>query len=371
MSILMRQDNNKNETISFGVHFSDSKEHFYNAFVRLMQQDEKILRDFLTYPLDFFSNNNSFTLAEASHTLHNNWKDTLRRFGKDTSEISNVSIKLDTCFGELSFDKLMKIDRIPKFALAINTAIGFGVLVHVSDYSRVKNSEVDYEFEYFNGDIDGVGYGNLDNQSWRKEKAERLVKELQSILVQVGSNLPLQSMSVLDMGAGYGHFLHELKKIGSTVYGLDISKHASQVARDKFGISISQQTISEFSKLNKEKFHLVTMWDYIEHLDNPLDDLFQTYNILHNGGYLLIKTPSLNALEFEVFGSYYHSLKREHLNYFSPNSLTQLLNVSGFQLKMKYGISHMFQGLLAGNLTSLAVANGKESDFLLIAQKKS
>ena len=113
------------------------------------------------------------------------------------------------------------------------------------------------------------------------------------------------------------------------------------------------------------------MWDYIEHPDDPLADLRHCYEILSEAGYLVIKTPNVLALEFDVFEGYYHSLKQEHLNYFSPNSLTQLLNMAGFELKMKYGISHMFQGLLDGALTGLAIANGKESDILLIAQKKS
>ena len=371
MMVTMQKNSIKNEIISLGKNFSDSNEHYNNAILRLMQVEEDILNSFFSCPLNLLYSDKNFSLAEASEALQKNWTDTLRLFNRDNSDIRQESVELDSCFGKIYFDKFIKIVRNPEYSIALNSIIGFGVLVHTLDYSRVKNFETFYESEYFEGDIDGVGYGDLSNQQWRTDKAERLVKELRSILVQIGSNLPLESMTVLDVGAGYGQFLSELKKTGSRVFGLDISEHASKIAKAKFEISIHQNTVGEFSKISSEKFDLITMWDYIEHPDDPLADLRHCYEILSEAGYLVIKTPNVLALEFDVFEGYYHSLKQEHLNYFSPNSLTQLLNMAGFELKMKYGISHMFQGLLDGALTGLAIANGKESDILLIAQKKS
>jgi len=367
----MKKNKIENEVVSFGINFTDTREHYNNAILRLMQMEEDILDSFFSSPLNFFYSGKNFSLMVASEALKKNWTDTLRLFGREYSDIQHVNIELDSCFGKINFDKIIKLARNPKYTIAINSEIGFGVLVNTSDYSRVKNFETNYESEYFEGDIDGVGYGDLNNQFWRIEKAKRLVKELRSILIQIGCKIPIESMNVLDVGAGYGQFLNELKKTGSKVAGLDISEHAARTAKNKFEIAIHQQTVDEFSKVHNEKFHLITMWDYIEHPDDPLTDLQYCYEILCEGGYLVIKTPNVLALEFEVFGGYYHSLKQEHLNYFSPNSLTQLLNMAGFELKMKYGISHMFKGLLAGSLTGLAIANGMESDFLLIAQKKS
>jgi 2-polyprenyl-3-methyl-5-hydroxy-6-metoxy-1,4-benzoquinol methylase len=336
-----------------------------------MQMDEDVLNSFFAQPLSFLKDKSYFALEEAIKVLQQNWIDTLRLFSRKDPEIFPVSLELDSCFGRTSFDRFVKIARNPRYGVAINSATGFGVLVHSRDYSRVKNSETDYESEYFQGGKDGIGYGNLDNQEWRSEKAERLVREVRAILGQVGSKIPLESMSALDVGSGYGQFLNELKKIGSKVSGLDISEHAAAAAKNKFQIATHQKNIEEFTRECEEKFDLITMWDYIEHPDDPLQDLLDCSKLLSEGGYLVIKTPNILALEFDVFGGFYHSLKQEHLNYFSPNSLTQLLNMAGFELRMKYGISHLFQGLNTGSLTSLAIANGKESDILLIAQKKS
>lgn len=367
----MSNNNTNNESLKLGKNFIDTIDHYRNAILRLMQLEENVLNNFFSLSLNFSHDREMFSLENARKALQKNWITTLKLFNRDNSEIYSVNLELDSCFGIMNFDQFVKIARTPSYGVAINSAIGFGVLVHSSDFSRVKNSETDYETEYFQGDIDGVGYGNLNNQQWRNQKAERLVRELNAILIQVGSRTQLESMTVLDVGAGYGQFLNQLKNIGSRVAGLDISEHAAMNARNRFGLSIHQMSIQEFSRSYPEKFDLITMWDYIEHPDNPLADLLCCFEILSEGGYLVIKTPSICALEYEVFKGYYHSFKREHLNYFSPNSLAQLLILAGFDLKMKIGISHMFQGLHTGALTSLAIANGKESDILIIAKKKS
>jgi 2-polyprenyl-3-methyl-5-hydroxy-6-metoxy-1,4-benzoquinol methylase len=367
----MSNNNTDNESIKLGKNFSDTLDHYRNAILRLMQLDEIVLNKFFSLPLNFSNNNEIFSLKNVTKALQQNWTETLTMFNRNNTEICSVNLKLDSCFGIMNFDQFVKLARNPSYGVAINSAVGFGVLVHTSDFSRVKNSETDYESDYFQGDIGGVGYGNLNNQKWRIQKAERLVNELKAILFQVGSRTQLESMTVLDVGAGYGQFLSQLKNIGSRVAGLDISEHAATNAMNRFGLAIHQQSIQEFSRSHSEKFDLITMWDYIEHPDDPLADLLCCFEILSEGGYLVIKTPSVSALEYEVFEGYYHSFKREHLNYFSPNSLAQLLILAGFDLKMKIGISHMFQGLHAGALTSLAIANGKESDILIIAQKKS
>jgi 2-polyprenyl-3-methyl-5-hydroxy-6-metoxy-1,4-benzoquinol methylase len=369
--MVTQKNSSETGTLKLGENFTDSSDHYNNAILRLMQVDQDVLNSFFAQPMSFLNNNKFFNLEEAIRVLQKNWVETLRSYSRSISEVSTVNLELDSCFGRTRFDRFIKIARNPEYGVAINSATGFGVLVHSRDYSRVKNSETDYESDYFQGEIDGVGYGNLDDQKWRSEKAERLVRELRAILVQVGSRIPIEVMSILDIGSGYGQFLNELKKIGSRVSGLDISEHAVAAAKSKFQIVTHQKNLDEFTKESHEKFDLITMWDYIEHPDDPLRDLLQCFEILKEGGFVVIKTPNVLALECDVFVGYYHSLKQEHLNYFSPNSLTQLLNMAGFDLRMKYGISHLFQGINGGSLTSLAIANGKESDILLIAQKKS
>jgi 2-polyprenyl-3-methyl-5-hydroxy-6-metoxy-1,4-benzoquinol methylase len=363
--------NTENEFMKLGNNFSDTLEHYRNAVIRLMQLDEIVLNKFFSLPLNLSYKNETYSLRSATKALKQNWNETLTMFNRNNSEISRVNLELESCFGVMSFDQFVKLVRNPSYGVAINSAVGFGALVRTSDFSRVKNSETVYETDYFQGDLNGIGYGNLSDQQWRIEKAERLVRELKAILIQVRSRTQLESMTVLDIGAGYGQFLSQLKNLGSRVAGLDISEHAARNAMNIFGLDIHQMSIQDFSRSHSEKFDLITMWDYIEHPDDPLADLLCCFEILSEGGYVVIKTPSISALEYEVFEGYYHSFKQEHLNYFSPNSLAQLLILAGFDLKMKIGISHMFQGLHAGALTTLAIANGKESDILIIAQKKS
>ena len=57
----------------------------------------------------------------------------------------------------------------------------------------------------------------------------------------------------------------------------------------------------------------------------------QVAAIVRPGGFVGIKTPNIDCPEAEVFGPQYHSLKREHLGFFSPASLTDLAGRAGFE----------------------------------------
>jgi 2-polyprenyl-3-methyl-5-hydroxy-6-metoxy-1,4-benzoquinol methylase len=95
----------------------------------------------------------------------------------------------------------------------------------------------------------------------------------------------------------------------------------------------------------------VTLFDLIEHLDDPERFLEQIAWILRPGGFLGIKTPNLDCPEAKVFGPYYHSLKREHLNFFSTGSLTAVALAAGFEPAHVATSSHLLVGFVGAKQT--------------------
>ena len=96
------------------------------------------------------------------------------------------------------------------------------------------------------------------------------------------------------------------------------------------------------------------MWDFIEHVEDPIANLDIARELLVNGGLLFIRTPNLNAIEFEVFGSAYHSLKREHLNLFSAKSLSRCMTSSGLIPVMTLSESHLLSGFVRSEVPTWA-----------------
>ena len=62
-------------------------------------------------------------------------------------------------------------------------------------------------------------------------------------------------------------FLNMQKKIGWKTTGLEINPETANFGRQKRGLNIFQKTINEFK--TKEQFDVITMFDVLEHLENP------------------------------------------------------------------------------------------------------
>ena len=107
------------------------------------------------------------------------------------------------------------------------------------------------------------------------------------------------SGNLLDVGCGIGIFLDLAKKSGYEVYGLDVSDFAAKTAKAKFSVNVK---VGELERTNpiKEKFDVITMFDYFEHVTDPNVVLGRSRSLLKDDGILLILTIEENALITKV-----------------------------------------------------------------------
>jgi len=134
--------------------------------------------------------------------------------------------------------------------------------------------------------------------------------------------------SILDIGSGYGLWLHLFDKSNHLV-GIELSRQAANIARDFFGLTVYQTDFMKNEFKNAE-FDLVTCLAVIEHFPNPLIALAEVNRILKRGGHLYLYTPDLHALVLRNgIESYF---KLVHLFYFSFSTLSSLLRKSGFEV---------------------------------------
>ena len=203
-----------------------------------------------------------------------------------------------------------------------------------------------YEEEYFEGDRGQAGgYGDyLAQAGWRLEKAARQVREMRE-------RTGLAAGRVLDVGSGYGFFRVALGEAGYRHDGVEVSEHAREVARRTFGMNTHGGTLEEHLQEWEARYDAVTMFDLIEHLADPQRLVAQAAHVLAPGGVLGIKTPNLDCPEAEVFGAHYHSLKREHLAYFSADSLTAMASGAGLELVHVASVSHLLVGFVGRTQT--------------------
>ncbi len=182
-----------------------------------------------------------------------------------------------------------------------------------------------YSKDYFAGAQKGFGYVDYDTD---KQAMEPLFIDY---LKQLEFLLSGNKGSILDIGAATGYFLDLARRLGWETFGIEISDYAAEVARQR-GLVVKTGVIGE-PLFPNNSFEVVTMWDVLEHVRNPRLDLTRAYELLRPGGVLVINTPNSGSLFARLLGRSWHLLvPPEHLHYFTPKSLTLLLEQIGFKV---------------------------------------
>jgi 2-polyprenyl-3-methyl-5-hydroxy-6-metoxy-1,4-benzoquinol methylase len=142
--------------------------------------------------------------------------------------------------------------------------------------------------------------------------------------------------SFLDIGCNTGIFLNFLKKQflkkGKLFYGIEPSMEASGFANKNFKLNVENSTINKSNYLLKLKFDIVTMFDVIEHLSDPLADLKKINKSIKKGGLICITTHNHNSLLRYLSGKKYPMYMYQHFYHFTPNTLANLLKITKFKV---------------------------------------
>jgi len=122
-------------------------------------------------------------------------------------------------------------------------------------------------------------------------------------------HLSLRDAKVLDIGCGGGLFLSLLKQEGAEVIGIELSDSRAQYAKINHGLEIDKHPIENdfWQRGFANHFDAVTLWDVIEHVNYPQEELQSAANVLKQGGLLLIDTPCRDSF-YHQFGEFTYRL---------------------------------------------------------------
>jgi 2-polyprenyl-3-methyl-5-hydroxy-6-metoxy-1,4-benzoquinol methylase len=135
---------------------------------------------------------------------------------------------------------------------------------------------------------------------------------------------------LLDVGASYGHFL---AAAGSAfeAYGIELNAGAVRWSINRFGVRNEVASLYELPDRLPASFDVITLWDVIEHLDDPSRALAACRERLTPGGWIFLSTPDAGALTARVLGKrWYYQDPVQHVNLFSNANLQRVLKRSGF-----------------------------------------
>jgi SAM-dependent methyltransferase len=127
---------------------------------------------------------------------------------------------------------------------------------------------------------------------------------------------------LLDVGCASGMFLACAADVGWRVVGVEPSTALSRLAEEKLnGRGRVIATTLQNAGLSDGDFDVVTLWDVLEHVPQPLEFLRMAVRLLKRGGHLFLNVPDLDSFQARLLGSRWPLLLPEHLNYFNRKSL--------------------------------------------------
>jgi 2-polyprenyl-3-methyl-5-hydroxy-6-metoxy-1,4-benzoquinol methylase len=176
-----------------------------------------------------------------------------------------------------------------------------------------------------------AAYTAVEDSTYLQEREGRELtfrKHLQHMEKIVGR---ADGRSLLDIGAYIGVFVEIAAENGWHVRGVEPSAWAVAEAQ-KRGLPIIEGT-QDIPEIQGQQFDVVTMWDVIEHVDDPTAELQKAFNLLKPGGWLVAHTMDIDSLAARIMGPRWPWLMDMHLHYFSQKTLANMLTNCGFTVE--------------------------------------
>ena len=137
--------------------------------------------------------------------------------------------------------------------------------------------------------------------------------------------------SLLDIGASTGIFLRLIKSKGIDGVGLEPNLQAALYGKRNFNVEILPVSLEELN--NEKKFDIITLFNVLEHVVDPIYTITIIKDILSKNGLLVLELPHIFTLPSLLsFGHWLH-FERGHNWFFNKTTITNFLNKQGFMIK--------------------------------------
>lgn len=158
-----------------------------------------------------------------------------------------------------------------------------------------------------------------DNHWWFAGRTRALQNVMDRFLPQTAN------FRLLDVGCGAGNMIHHLSRYGR-VKGLEIDPRPVKMAHQR-GYDVDQFDATQPMPFSDNSFNAVTALDVIEHNQDDLAILADSYRILAPGGFVIITVPALMWL-----WSHNDDINA-HVRRYTAAELKQKLAQTGFRVR--------------------------------------
>ena len=178
---------------------------------------------------------------------------------------------------------------------------------------------------------------------------QKLRKEQYSYLIET---YHLANKKIIEIGCGEGEFILPLREFPVQAFGIENREALVYKATNK-GLNVWKAfPETPNTVIENGSFDAFMMFNFLEHQPRPNDMLRCIFNNLREDGIGLVTVPSF---EYIYKKNAFYELMRDHIAYYTKDSLQFLMNYNGFEI--------IEQKIVSGNTISAIVRKRKRIDL--------
>ncbi len=183
-----------------------------------------------------------------------------------------------------------------------------------------------YGEAYYTGGSDAVFADYVGQEPARRAHARRKL----AVLRHLPPRIP-RTGRLLDVGCAAGFFLAEARAFYE-VQGVELSAWSSAYARDRLQLPVITGTLAQ-AALPAAHYDVITLWDVIEHVPDPVPLLADAARVLRPGGRLVLTTRDWGRAYAQARGAGWHLMTPPwHLTMFSRATLQRAAERAGLRM---------------------------------------
>lgn len=192
-------------------------------------------------------------------------------------------------------------------------------------------------------------YEDVEDTLYLAERAGRELTFRKHLRTMERFTGPGAGRRLLDVGAYIGVFVEVAQQAGWDVTGVEPSHWAVGEAQ-RAGLNVMQGNLQTV-ELTPASFDVVTMWDVIEHFDEPKREMEAAYRLLKPGGVLVVHTIDIGSPTARLMGAGWPFLMEMHIVFFSRATLRDMAERMGYEfIHVHTQGRYLRLGYLAGRL---------------------
>lgn len=199
-------------------------------------------------------------------------------------------------------------------------------LVQVTDDLRQVNLADYYDQEFFDETYD-----------WLQAPGAGRRKEYRKFNYRLGEieKLKPEKGAILDIGCSFGFFLDVARARGWRPVGVEIGDYAARFAREKLSLEVHVRDLLE-APLDDGRFDAITMWNVLEHLNDPLAQFHRINALLKPGGVIVFTTGDVDSYIRRLEGLRWRALIPPiHVANYNFGAIQRLFERTGFEVAVR------------------------------------